>query len=132
MIPPQLLIGAAALSIIAGFAGGWTVRDWKADSEALEAADAAQAREDAARAAIWQRADKREADREANEQRLATDRVTIKEYYRNAPPVPDNCAAPDAIVGVLQRAVATANASALGQSVEAMPELGDPTVSPDR
>lgn len=121
MIPPQILVVGGGVLLLAGLFGGWTVRDWKADSDTLAATKDAREHEDAARAAIWSRADKREQDRETGAQQLATDRTTIREYYRDAPPVPANCAAPAPVVGVLERAVAAANAAAIGQSVAALP-----------
>lgn len=132
MIPPQLLAIGGAVTLFAGFFGGWTVRDWKADSDALEAIKDARKHEDAAREAIWDRADRHEGDREANGQQLAADRTTIREYYRDAPPVPSNCAAPEPVVGVLERAVVSANAEALGQSVAPLPGAGAAAEAADR
>lgn len=127
LIPPQFLAVGAAAALLAGFAGGWTVRDWKADSAALKAATAAQAARDALQTTIDANSRQYEQWRAAQEPARIETRNTIREIFRDKP-IPAECAAPDALVGVLDRAAASASAAARGQPGPAVP--GDPGATP--
>lgn len=127
LIPPQFLAIGGAAALLAGFAGGWTVRDWKADSAALKAATAAQAARDALQTTIDANARQYEQWRAAQEPARLETRNTIREIFRDKP-IPAECAAPDALVGVLDRAAANASAAARGQPGPALP--GDRTAAP--
>lgn len=119
MIPPQLLAAGAGIALLAGFAGGWTVRDWKADSAALKVAQAAEKEREAMQGRIDAQAGQFEAFRQSIEPQRAQDRTTIKEVYRNVE-VPADCALrPDAL-GVLSAALQRANAATTGKSGEPM------------
>lgn len=119
-IPPQLLAGGAAVAVLAGFLGGWTVRDWKADADQLaEVRSAAklsgkleQAQADNATAFETFAADNRTA--------AARDRDTIRETFREIH-VPADCAVPAAGLSVLDGAIERANAAAAGEPGSAMP-----------
>ncbi|MGB3846026.1 MAG: hypothetical protein WA940_09170 [Sphingopyxis sp.] len=109
--------GAALLAI--GAAGGWTVRDWKADADIakierkLEDEAAKQrARADAAAASY-------EAVRSALDQRSRDTQTSIREYYRENPVNPD-CAAGEPIVDGLRSAVEAANRAASGEPAPAL------------
>lgn len=106
-------IGAGAL--LAGFLGGWTVRDWKADSDALEAEEKAQAEYVAVVQALADQSLAYETIAQSLRTAERRDRETIREVYRNVQ-VPANCAADPAAVRVLSEAVTRANAAASGQS----------------
>lgn len=121
MIPPQLLIGGAAAAIVMGFLGGWTVRDWKADSAALAAAKAKEQMRDKMQAKVDAGSTRYEEWRASQEPGRVETRNTIREIFRNAPPVPAQCAAPDAFVGVLDNQTGRANAATLGQSGATVP-----------
>lgn len=125
MIPLWGYIGAGGLAI--GLLTGWTARDWKADADTLKATRAAEKREDQARAAVWDRADQRERDREQNQTQLVRDSHTIREIVKNGPPIPADCAGSADLRRVLDDAVTSANADAARQSGKPLP--ADPGAS---
>lgn len=122
-------IGAGAL--LAGAIGGWTVRDWKADSDALKAEEKAR-REYVA--AVQMLADQSLAY-EALAQSLRTqeraDRETIRTIYRDKI-VPAECAADPAVGSLLSEAVTRANAAASGKPSGTVPDPAVPARTPDR
>jgi len=118
-IPPLWAItGAGALLL--GFAGGWTVRDWKADSAALEALNDAQEREDKARRTAEAAATKYEGDRSNEQARTIERQSELRTIYRDRM-VPVDCAVPDAARGLLDEARTRANARASGEPVGPVP-----------
>ena len=121
LIPPQFLAVGAAAALLAGFAGGWTVRDWKADSAALAAAQAADKAREALQGTIDANATQYEQWRAAQEPARLETRNTIREIFRDKP-IPVECAAPDALVGLLDRKAANASAAARGQPGPAVPD----------
>lgn len=120
MIPPQLFaIGGGAL-LMAGLLGGWTLRDWKADADALAAQRAREALRVRMQSRIDAQAGRFERARQAIDLRRDQTRATIREIYHDIP-VPVDCALrPDAL-GVLEDARERANAAAAGQSGESVP-----------
>ena len=112
---------AGAGSLLAGALAGWTVRDWKADSDALEAEKRAQREY----VAVVQSLADQSLAYEALAQSLRTserrDRETIREIYREKP-VPAVCAADPRAVSLLSEAVARANRAAAGEPVSAVPD----------
>lgn len=129
MMNPILVYASIAVAT-AGFAGGWVVRDWKADADAkasferlITAKDQMQTKVDAASA-------KYEAARAALEPGKIESRNTIREIYRDVK-VPAECAAPAALVGVLETARDRANAAASGQSGAAVPAAAGNTKPAD-
>lgn len=116
MIPPQALAIGGALAIAAGFLGGWTVRDWKADRDALAAVEKAERIRDKMQGKLDASAESYERGRAAEEPARLETRNTIREIYRDAPPVPVVCSIPDAAALVLENARQRANAAAAGQS----------------
>jgi hypothetical protein len=119
-MPIWAYIGGGAF--LAGILGGWTVRDWKADSDQLSAQNDALKIERQLRDKLGQRAGEYEQFRAANEQAGTTIRTQIKEVFRDVP-VQSNCALPDAAGIVLDDALSRANAAARG-------EPGGPVQSP--
>lgn len=112
MIPPTVyIVGGAA---IAGFLGGWTVCDWRADSRALAATNALIETKDKMQAKVDAGSDKFEAFRNSLPPQREIDRTTIREAYRDVP-VPADCAIRPAALGVLEDARRRANAATLGQ-----------------
>lgn len=129
MIPLPMLAGGAALAIAAGFLGGWTVRDWKADATQTKAFDVLIATNDRMQGKVDARAADFEALRQSIEPQRAEVRNTIKEIYRDVP-VPADCALrPDAL-SVLENARLRANAAATGEPVEPVPATAGPDPSP--
>lgn len=130
MIPPSSLLGGVAVAIVVGFVGGWTARDWKVDSDELNATRALiEAKEDR-RAKVDAKAADFETLRQSIEPARTETRKTIREVYRNVP-VPSGCALrPDAL-GMLENARQRANAATTGQSGEPVSSgSGDPADRP--
>jgi hypothetical protein len=119
MIPIWGYISGGAL--LAGALGGWTIRDWKADSDQLKAETKAQTEYVAAVQMLADQSLAYEVLAQSIRASERTDRETIREVYRNVQ-VPANCAAPAAVVSVLDNAVARANAAATGQPVSPVPD----------
>lgn len=121
MIPPQALAIGGALAIVAGFLGGWTVRDWKADSDALAAVKKTDQLRDKMQGKLDASADSYERGRAAAGPAQLETRNTIREIYRNAPPIPVVCSIPDDVAVLLENARQRANAAATGQSGGTVP-----------
>ena len=131
MIAPQMLAAGGALALVAGFAGGWTVRDWKADSDGLAAIAKAEKQRDRLQDRVDAAATQYEQWRASAQAGRVETRNTIQEIFRNAPTVPVECAAPDALVGLLDNQVDRANAAAGGQPVAALPGPSEATAPAD-
>lgn len=130
MISPIMLYTAGG-SVLLGLALGWTVRDWKADSDALDAVEASHK----AQIELLDVVAEPSADLEntiANLRTTETEtRNTIKEVYRNVE-VPANCAVPADAVRVLVDAVRDANAAAAGELGARVQDTAAPTAAADR
>ena len=129
MIPLAGYIGAGAL--LAGALGGWTVRDWKADSDALKAEKRAQTEYVAAVQMLADQSLAYEALAQSLRASERTDRETIREVFRNVE-VPSSCAAPAAVGSLLSEAVARANRAAAGEPVSPVPDAAVPARTADR
>lgn len=119
MIPIWGYIGAGAF--LAGALGGWTVRDWKADSDDKATVEALIKAKDEGYRKLGEQAASFEQWKAAQEPSKLETRNTIREIYKNAPPVPAECATPGAIVSVLEAARQRANTAVSGQSGAALP-----------
>lgn len=117
MIPLSGYIGAGAL--LAGALAGWTVRDWKADSDEAEAKDQAFVQYRALTDMLADQSLQLEYTQQALRTGERRDRETIREVYRNVEVSP-SCAAPAGVVSVLDNAVERSNASASGEPVSAV------------
>ena len=113
-------------SLAAGVLLGWTVRDWKADSDLLASQEAAQAAYEskAQSASDWSRRFETLAQEIRASER--TDRLEIREIYRDVE-VPSDCAVPDDAARVLERAVERANAAATGKPLDPVPKAAEAT-----
>ena len=118
MINPAILYGTAA-ALALGLVTGWTVRDWKADSEALAAAHDAQQAQQRALAAVNKPAEHFETVVADIKPLEIETRNTIREVYRNVE-VPADCTVPAAGVSVLEAARKHANAAAAGEPVSGL------------
>lgn len=96
-------VGGAVLLTV-GAAGGWTVRDWKADSDTLAAKVAADKAREAAVKAAYDASASFEGERATIQVQAAEARSTVREIYRDVK-VPTDCAVPAAGVSVLDRAI---------------------------
>ena len=122
---PLVIYGGLALTVIA-FGAGWQVRDWRCDAARTAALEEAAKVEDKAEDAVAEDATAYEDTRAAIEQSAVTERVTIREIYRDIE-VPADCAADPAAVGVLEGARDRANAAAAGELGAAVPsDRADP------
>lgn len=116
-----ILAYASIAVAVAGFAGGWAVRDWKADAEALKAVERLIAEKDRMQTKVDAASAKYEKMRADLEPGKIETRNTIREIYRDVE-VPAECAAAPDVVGVLETARGRANAAATGQSGAALSE----------
>lgn len=119
-------IAAAALAL--GLLGGWTVRDWKADSDEGKRIEAERIALEKAQGRVDAAADKYEKERQRADQALGQRTNTVREYYKDVP-VSADCAVPSPMRGVLSQAVADANARASGEpqgAVPTAPTAGEP------
>lgn len=130
MINPLVLYGSGA-ALLVGLLGGWTVRDWKADADQLQAMEAANRQREKLQAKIDGASTGYEDWRGGAETTNIETRNTIREIYRNVE-VPSDCAVPPAGVGVLQGRVAGVNAAATGKPVVAVPDAADGAGAADR
>jgi hypothetical protein len=121
MIIPPWVYGAVGLTLAAvGFGAGWTVRDWKRDSEVLEGFEQATKDLNTARETVDLAAGAYEQEKADAVTNTTIRENSIREIFRTAPPVDVDCAAPDAAVGVLNDAISAANARASGQPAPAV------------
>lgn len=128
MINPLALYSAGGALLIGALAG-WSVRDWKADSDQLEQVERAHAAEKAAIAAVNLPSRQLEDVLAAIRPAQIETRNTIREVYRDVP-VPTDCAVPAAGVSVLEAARERANAAAAGEPVEGLrPTAADPAAA---
>ena len=118
MIPLSAYIGGGAL--LMGALGGWTVRDWKADSDKLEAEERSIAQYKALTDELAAQSLSYEYLAQGLRAGERRDRETIREIYREKV-VPAECAADPALVGLLDNAVRAANAAASGEPSGEMP-----------
>jgi len=118
-LPLSAYIGAGAL--LTGLLGGWTVRDWKADSDEAKAEQKAFTQYAAMTEALADQSLALEYTVQSLRAAERSDRETIREIYRNVQ-VPADCAVPDAAVSLLDNAIDRANAAATGKPVSALPD----------
>lgn len=118
MMPLAGYIGGVALLV--GVLGGWTVRDWKADSDEAEAKEQAFAQYTALTETLADQSLAYEVLAQSLRAGERRDRETVREIYRDKI-VPSDCAVPDAAIGVLSEAVNRANSAAAGQPSRPMP-----------
>lgn len=112
---PLVAYGAAA-ALLLGLATGWSVRDWKADSDQLAAVERANKAEQAAIAAVNAPSENLERLLASLRPQAIESRNTIREVYRDVE-VPTDCAVPAAGVGVLEATRLRANAATSGEPV---------------
>ena len=99
--PPWAAPAAAIILIGAGFWGGYSLRSVQATSDTLRAEKAAHAAEIALREVIADKSALYEQARAELDARKVTATSTIREIYRDVPPPPAICAAPDSARGLL-------------------------------
>ena len=105
---------SAAGALLTGALAGWTVRDWKADSDTLEATEAEWTQYKAFTETLADQSLQLEYTQQKLRYGERRDRETIREIYRNVQ-VSADCAVPDAAVSLLNNAIGRANAAAAGE-----------------
>lgn len=119
-IPLSWCLTGAGATLVLGALGGWTVRDWKRDSEVLAGMETAAKNLDAARKTVDTAATAYEQEKPDAVAQSTVRESTIREIYKDRP-VSVDCAAPDAVRGVLGDAITAANSRATGQPTAVVP-----------
>jgi hypothetical protein len=119
MFNPIVAYGAGA-ALLLGLFGGWSIRDWKADADQLQAMEAANRQREKLQAKYDAIALGYEADRAQAETNSITRQTELRTIYRETPVLGD-CAAPAAARGLLEDSIREANARATGKSPDAVP-----------
>ena len=115
LIPNPVMLYALGGALILGAASGYKVRDWQCDAAFAKALEKAEKLRVKKQEVVDDVSQTYEAQRDqANV--IATERTnTIREIYKTAPAVAADCAAPDALRGLLESSVSDANAAASGK-----------------
>ena len=112
LIPNPIMIYALAGALIIGAASGYKVRDWQCDAAYAKALEKAEKLRVKKQEAVDNVSQTYEYERNQADV-VATERTnTIREIYKTVPAVPVDCAAPDALRGLLESSVRDANADA--------------------
>jgi predicted RNA-binding Zn ribbon-like protein len=119
-IPVTWCLAGALAATVAGVATGWTVRDWKRDSEVLEQFEAAAKNLDAARAVVDQAATAYEKEKQDAVVIREAGASSIRGAYSGRV-VPTDCVVVPVAAGVLNDAITAANARAAGKPGSAVP-----------
>jgi hypothetical protein len=121
-----VIIGIVIAAFFIGCMNGYVVRDGSAKSAAAKAYKAAEER----RIVMQGQIDVLSAQYEEERRRVSSVNVqrtnTIKEFYRDAPAVPAECALPDPMYSLLVNSVRDANV-ATGEPSSAVPNTSKPT-----
>lgn len=131
MVINPLLLYSAGAALVVGALGGWTVRDWKADADALRVVEAANKAKGRMTVKVEQSSAKLEEVLAQLRPAEIETRNTIREVYRNVE-VPADCAVPPAGVRLLDDARVRANAAASGEPVPALRAPDSAAGSADR
>lgn len=121
-----LILYSAAGCLLVGIVTGWTVRDWKAGSEAASAMERAEKLREKIQARYDDLSIRYETDRAASDNNQIIRQIKLRTIYRDVP-VYSDCAAPDTARSLLQNSVDETNARIAGKPVGPVPE---PTSSP--
>lgn len=105
-------MGAAAAALVFS---GWKVRDWQCDASRAAALEAAEKTRSLRQSIVDRNAQEYEAERGQANATTIERTNTIREIYRDAPPVPVDCAPPDAARRLLEDSIRDANADASGE-----------------
>lgn len=119
-IPISWCLGGAGAAALLGALAGWTVRDWKRDSEVLAEVARTAKQLDKARQAVDTAAAAYEEDRTHAGAQAAAREITIRQAFGSAP-ADVRCDPPAVVHGVLDDAVRAANARAAGEPAAGLP-----------
>jgi hypothetical protein len=131
LIPNPMLLYAVGGALIIGAASGYKVRDWQCDAAYAKALEKAKKLRVKKQEVVDNVSQTYESERDqANV--VATERTnTIREIYKTVPAAPADCAAPDAVRGLLESGVRDANAASSGKPSIEVPDAPKPTNSND-
>ena len=132
LTPNPILLYAVGGALILGAASGYKVRDWQCDAAYAKALEKAEKLRVKKQEVVDDVSQTYETERDqANV--MATERTnTIREIYKTAPAVAADCAAPDALRGLLESGVRDANAAATGKPSGEVPNTSEPAGGNDR
>lgn len=129
MIPLPYILGALVAVFILGCANGYAIRDGAAKSAAAKAFKAAEGQRIILQGQLDVVSAKYEKERE-RASRVAVERHnTIREFYRNAPPVDPSCAVSELPYGLLVNSVRDANVAASGELGSELPKSATAAVA---
>lgn len=116
LIPNPMMLYALGGALILGAASGYKVRDWQCDAAFAKALKKAEKLRVKKQEVVDNVSQTYEYERDQADV-VATERTnTIREIYKTVPATPADCAAPDAVRGLLESGVRDANAAASGKS----------------
>lgn len=123
-----LYLGGAVMLTTTGFISGWTVRDWKADSEELADIQAGIELGKQQQELADYRAGRYEEYRDEREAAIRERDTEIRTIYRTEQvEVPVECEPPAGALRVLDDALRDANAQVTGQSGPTLPSTSSET-----
>jgi hypothetical protein len=127
-----MVLYVVAGSLIVGAASGYKVRDWQCDAAYAKALEKAEKLRVKKQEIVDDVSQAYEAQRDqANG--VATERTyTIREIYKTVPAASPDCAAPDAVRGLLESSVRDANAASSGKPSVELPDSPRPSIGTDR
>lgn len=120
IVSPRILTAGAIGALLVGSVAGWTVRDWRADSEQLALVRQAEIDRQRMQRSVEDQAAAFELLRASSQAAAIEERNTIREIYRNVEVAAD-CAVPADAVSVLDQARRRANAATAGQPGGTLP-----------
>jgi hypothetical protein len=131
LMPNPMLLYAVGGALILGAASGYKVRDWQCDAAYSKALEKAEKLRVKTQEVVDNVSQTYEYERDQADV-VATERTnTIREIYKTVAAAPADCAAPDALRGVLESSVRDANAAASGKSSGEMSDTSKPTTRSD-
>jgi len=116
LIPNPIYAYIAAGSLLLGITAGYKVRDWQCDAAQAKVLQESALQKAKMEGKVNAIAQVYEQERDQAYGLAATRSNTIREVYKFTPASPSSCAAPVAIVGMLQSGVDSANASTASKS----------------
>jgi hypothetical protein len=109
------MLYAVGGALLLGAVSGYKVRDWQCDAAYAKALEKAEKLRVKKQEVVDDVSQTYEVERDQADV-VATERTnTIREIYKTVPAAPVDCAAPDALRGVLESSVRDANAAAAGK-----------------
>ena len=115
LMPNPIMLYAVGGALLLGAVSGYKVRDWQCDAAYAKALEKAEKLRVKKQEVVDDVSQTYEVERDQADV-VATERTnTIREIYKTVPAAPVDCAAPDALRGVLESSVRDANAAAAGK-----------------